>query len=150
MWRSPKAVQVHSFAPRCRQPMFAAYFNILLIFLGGGGNYIYKNNFVDSKLLSWRTVPLSSSYTKPLRQVACQQMVLYDSANFRNLILYDTRMNERRNNSGPPTYNLNYTVKAKNITFSVSCRAGTSEKERNVDVGKKKSLAWRTAIAQYL
>jgi len=46
MWRSPKTVQVHSFAPRCRQPMVAAYFKILPIF-GGRGNYIYENNFVN-------------------------------------------------------------------------------------------------------
>jgi hypothetical protein len=52
MWRSPKAVQVQSFAPRCRQPMVAAFFKILLIFWSVGGNYIYKNNFVDSKLFS--------------------------------------------------------------------------------------------------
>jgi len=52
MWRSSKAVQVHNFAPRCRQPMIAAYFKVLLIFFGGGGQLIYKNNFVVSKLLS--------------------------------------------------------------------------------------------------
>jgi hypothetical protein len=42
-------------------------------------------------------------------------------------------MNERRNNSGP---HLNYTVKAKNSTFSVPCQAGTSGKERTVDLKK--------------
>jgi hypothetical protein len=48
-----------------------------------------------------------------------------------------------------PTYNLNYTVQAKNITFSVPCQAGTSGKERTVDL-EKKSLACRTAVAQYV
>ena len=49
-----------------------------------------------------------------------------------------------------PIYNLNYTVKAKNITFSVPCQAGTSGKERTVDLEGEKSVAWKTAIAQYL
>jgi len=33
-----------------------------------------------------------------------------------------------------PTYNLNYSVKAKNITFSVPCQEGTSGKETIVDL----------------
>jgi hypothetical protein len=36
-----------------------------------------------------------------------------------------------------PTCNLNYTLKAKNITFSALCQAGTSGKERIIDLGKK-------------
>jgi hypothetical protein len=35
-----------------------------------------------------------------------------------------------------PTYNLNYTVKAKNITLFVPCHAGSSGKERTVDFKK--------------